>query len=80
MLKALVIFPPAKAYDLGDLLQISRAEAMKREHREGSLAILAVHYVSELQVYVAIYEFAEAANNEHIVVQKAPGVGAREVT
>lgn len=56
MLKALVIFPNDKTHDLGDLLQISRAEARKREHTETNLPIMAIHYIAELKVYVAVYE------------------------
>jgi hypothetical protein len=61
MLKALVIFPNEKTRDMGDLLQISRAEARKREHTETNLPILAIVYVPQVQAYVAIYEAKEVA-------------------
>ena len=56
MLKALVIYPNEKTTGHGDLLAIARAEARKREHIHDKVKVKALRFISELGVYVAIYE------------------------
>jgi hypothetical protein len=56
MIKALVVFPNDKTREFGSLLAIARAEARKREKAEKNPPILALTFVPELQVYVAVYE------------------------
>ena len=70
MLKALVIVPNKKTSDAGDLLAIARAEARKREHSQHNPPIRSLIFVSELGVYVAVYE---------VEVVQTPGVGKRGV-
>lgn len=59
MLKALVITPNEKTVDFGCLLAIARAEARKREHSDVNPSIRALRFLSELGVYVAVYEAVE---------------------
>ena len=59
MLKALVISPNEKTVDLGSLLAVARAEARKREHAEQNPPILALRFLAELNVYVAVYQVAD---------------------
>ncbi len=56
ILRALVIVPNEKTTDLGSLLAIARSEACKREHIQKNPVVRTVMFVSELGVYVAIYE------------------------
>lgn len=62
MLKALVITPNEKITEFGSLLAIARSEARKREHTETNPPILALRFLSELGVYVAVYEATEASS------------------
>ena len=64
MLKALVVTPNAKTTELGSVLAIARAEARKREQSKDNPPIRALQFVSELGVYVAIYEACEKTNQE----------------
>ena len=59
MLKALVITPNSKTVDFGCLLAIARSEARKREHSDVNPPIRALRFLSELGVYVAVYEVVE---------------------
>jgi hypothetical protein len=54
LLKALVIHAPEKG-DMGDLLAIARSSAKAREHGTVDIRILAIRYVEELKVHVAVY-------------------------
>jgi hypothetical protein len=56
MLKALVIVPNEKTAEFGSLLAVARAEARKREKVNQNPPILALKFVPELCVYVAVYE------------------------
>jgi hypothetical protein len=56
MLKALVIIPNEQTKEVGALIAIARAEARKREHAERNPLILALKFIPELHVYVAVYE------------------------
>jgi hypothetical protein len=60
MMKALVIAPNDKTVELGCLLAVARAEARKREHSNANPPILALSFLSELGVYVAVYEAINA--------------------
>ena len=62
MLKALVISPNEKTVDFGSLLAIARSEARKREHTEQNPLILALSFLAELNVYVAVYQVADVPN------------------
>ena len=55
MLKALVIIPNEKTREVGCLLAVARAEARKREHADKNPPILALKFIPELGVYVAVY-------------------------
>jgi hypothetical protein len=59
MLRALVIRPNQRTRELGDLLQIARAEAQRREHSRQNVNVRALVFVPECNVYVAIYERSE---------------------
>ena len=59
MLKALVITPNEKTAEFGSLLAIARAEARKREQAEQNPPILALRFLAELNVYVAVYQVAD---------------------
>jgi hypothetical protein len=59
MLKALVIIPNPKTAEYGSLLAVARAEARKREHSEKNPPILALRFLPELEIYVAVYEGQE---------------------
>jgi hypothetical protein len=56
LLKALVISPNEKTADFGCLLAIARAEACRREQVLVNPPVLALVFVAELRVYVAVYE------------------------
>jgi hypothetical protein len=56
MLKALVIVPNERTRELGCLVAVARAEARKREKAGQNPPILALKFVPELSVYVAVYE------------------------
>ena len=64
MLKAIVISPNQKTVDLGSLLAIARSEACRREHSDMNPPIRALRFLSELGVYVAVYEAVDKANPE----------------
>jgi hypothetical protein len=56
-LSALVIRVNGKIRDLGDLLAIARAEAMKRHGlKHGRVEVLEIVYVPSQSVYVALYK------------------------
>ena len=59
MFKALVITPNEKTIDLGSLLAVARAEARKREHSDVNPPILALRFLAELNIYVAVYHVAD---------------------
>lgn len=64
MLKALVIVPNEKTVEFGSLLAVARAEACKREHVNINPPILALNFIPELKVYVAIYQADETRKPE----------------
>jgi hypothetical protein len=61
VLKALVITPNEKTIEFGSLLAVARAEARRREHSDVNPPIRALRFLSELGVYVAVYEAAETS-------------------
>jgi hypothetical protein len=62
MFKALVIALNEKTIDFGSLLAIARSEARKREHSEENPSILALRFLSELNIYVAVYQVADISH------------------
>ena len=64
MLKALVITPNEKTVEFGSLLAVARAEARRREHSDVNPPIRALRFLSELGVYVAIYEAVEVSKEK----------------
>lgn len=56
MLKALVIVQNEKTAEFGSLIAIARQAARNREKGDKNPPILALKFVPELSVYVAIYE------------------------
>jgi hypothetical protein len=56
VLKALVIIPNPKTQEIGALLAVARQAARNREHIEKNPPILALRFIPELHVYVAVYE------------------------
>jgi hypothetical protein len=56
LLKALVIVPNEKTVEVGALLAVARAEARKREKADQNPPILALKFLPELGIYVAVYE------------------------
>jgi hypothetical protein len=62
LLKALVITPNQKTAEFGSLLAVARAEARRREHSDVNPPIRALSFLSELGVYVAVYEATEASS------------------
>jgi len=59
MFKALVITFNEKTTEYGSLLAVARAEARKREKASQNPPILALKFIPELNVYVAVYEAQE---------------------
>ena len=64
MLKALVIMPNAKNFEVGALLAVARDAARKREGSPTNPPIRALHFIAELGIFVAVYEAAEKSNTE----------------
>ena len=64
MLKALIIVPNDRTKEFGSLLAVARAEARKREHTEKNPPILALRFLPELSVYVAVYEGTSRSKRE----------------
>ena len=64
LFKAIVIIPNEKTREVGCLLAVARAEARRRERVEVNPPVLALQFVSELRVYVAIYEVSENGKQE----------------
>ena len=56
MLKALVIVPNERTKDVGDLLQIARAEIKKRHLTQTRPNVKVIKFVPECGVYVAVYK------------------------
>jgi hypothetical protein len=56
LLKAIIIVPNEKTEEIGCLLAVARAEARKREQADKNPPILALRFLPELRVYVAVYE------------------------
>jgi hypothetical protein len=56
VLKALVIIPNEQTKDFGALIAVARAEARKREHSEKNPPILALTFLPDLHIYVAVYQ------------------------
>jgi hypothetical protein len=59
MLKALVIMPNEKTYEVGTLLAVARDAARRREDMRANPPICALHFIAELGVFVAVYEAPE---------------------
>lgn len=59
LLKAIVVVPNERTREFGSLLAVARAEARKREHVQENPPVRALVFVSELGVYVAVYEAVE---------------------
>ena len=57
--KAIVITPNEKTSEVGSVLAIARAEARKGEHSDVNPPILALRFLAELNVYVAVYQVAD---------------------
>ena len=64
MFRALIITPNEKTVDLGSLLAIARSEARRREQTQVNPAILALHFLPEITVYIAVYEAPETTNKK----------------
>jgi hypothetical protein len=64
ILKALVVVPNERTREYGSLLAVARAEARKREHSDKNPPVLALKYVPELGIYVAVYEALEVKKPE----------------
>jgi hypothetical protein len=64
LLKALVIAPNEKTAEFGCLLAVARAEARKREQSKENPPVRVIQFVSELGVYVAVYEAFEKSHLE----------------
>ena len=60
MLKALVIIPNSRTREISDILQIAKSSARKAAHLEKNPPILAIEYISRLNVYVVVYEVFKA--------------------
>jgi len=69
VLKALVIHPNERTQGAGDILQIARAEAQKREHTHENVNVKRILFDPVCGVYVALYE-ASCSNS--------PGVRGRK--
>lgn len=63
-LKALVITPNSKTTEFGSILAIARSEARKREQSNENPPIRALQFVSELGVYVALYDASEKTGQD----------------
>lgn len=57
MLKSLVIVPNSTTKDLGDILQIARSLAKKKEHTDDNIPIRSLLYDARCEIYIAIYEW-----------------------
>jgi hypothetical protein len=68
MLKALVIVPNDRTKEFGSLVAVARAEARKREQSEKNPPIVALKFIPELHVYVAVYE-AQATQKPEVKKQ-----------
>jgi len=67
LLKALVIIPNSRTREISDILQIAKSSARKAAHLEKNPPILALEYISRLNIFIAVYEVVDA----HVVdVQK----------
>ena len=64
MLKALVIMPNEKTCDVGALLAVARDAARKREGMQTNPPIRVMHFISELGIFVAIYEIIEKPQSD----------------
>ena len=62
MLKALIIMSNEKTSEVGALLAVARDAARRREDTLKNPPILALHFIAELGIFVAIYEAAEKSN------------------
>jgi hypothetical protein len=59
MFKALVLMPNEKTSDVGALLAVARDAARRREEAQTNPPIRALHFISELGIFVAVYEASE---------------------
>jgi hypothetical protein len=63
-LRAIVVTPNGQIRDVGSILAVARAEARKREHSIFNPVILALQYLPEIDVYVAVYDENEIPKHE----------------
>jgi hypothetical protein len=64
MLKSLVIVPNEKTKDLGDILQIARSLAKRKEHTDANIPVLNVIFDPVTKVYIAVYEWSSNPQDE----------------
>lgn len=57
MLRSIVIVPNEKTRELGDILQIARSQAKRKEHTDADIPILSIVFDPVTKVYVAVYEW-----------------------
>lgn len=60
-LKSLVILLNDKMKDMGDVLAVARSTAQKKEHTHRNMNVKALHFIPELDCYVALYEVQSEA-------------------
>ena len=63
-MKALVIVPNEQTREVGALLAVARQAARNREQTEKNPPILALRFVPELGVYIAVYQAIEIQKQE----------------
>jgi hypothetical protein len=64
MLKALVIMPNEKTAEIGSIFAVARAMARKREGCQDYPPIRALRFLSEIGVYVAVYEAIDKTKSD----------------
>jgi hypothetical protein len=57
MLKSLVVVPNEKTKEVGDILQIARSLAKRKEHTDANIPVLSIIFDPVTKVYVALYEW-----------------------
>jgi hypothetical protein len=57
MSKSLVIVPNEKTKDLGDILQIARSLAKRKEHTDANIPVLSILFDPVCKVYLAVYDW-----------------------
>jgi hypothetical protein len=79
-LKALVISPNEKTVEFGCLLAVARAEARRREQSQVNPPVLALVFVAEVGVYVAVYEVLDngKSGDRNSTIEKACSLKDRD--